>query len=309
LRILVAGGGAFGKEHLKTLTAIGGVSLAVAEPRADERERLNALFALADSDADAVTLIDRFAPDGVVVATPADAHAPLAVAALERQIPVLVEKPVASDTATMRDLCGAAAASNAFLLPGHVLRFSSAHAQLRDILRSGEIGHAVQFISRRYRDASHAQRYADIDPVMMTMIHDIDLAVWFTGGGALSARAVRNPVGRSRSITTAWLEGAQGIVWQLSTAWLHPGPDCPPDRVEIIGTKGSAELVAGSRIDVFGDTHRRVAINVEDDPLRSELECFLSGIRGGKAPAQVSPDDALQGLIAAEMIVGALDRR
>lgn len=306
MKILVAGGGAFGKEHLKTLTAIGGVSLAVAEPRADERQRLHALFALADSDADALALVDRFAPDGVVVATPADAHAPLAVAALARQIPVLVEKPVAPDAATTRGLCDAAAASNAFLLPGHVLRFSSAHAQLLDILRSGEIGAPLQFISRRYRDASHAERYADIDPVMMTMIHDIDLAVWFTGGGALSARAVRNPAGQSRSITTAWLAGARGIVWQLSTAWLHPAADCPPDRVEIVGAKGSAELVAGSHIELFGETRRRIDIDVNDDPLRTELECFLSGIRSGKAPAQVSPEDALQGLIAAEMIVDAL---
>lgn len=309
MKILVAGGGAFGKEHLKTLSAIGDVTLAVAEFRASELELLGTMFRLAERDADAFALIERFQPDGIVVATPASAHAPLAIAALERQIPVLVEKPVTPDTATMRKLCEAATASRAFLLPGHVLRFSSAHRQLLDAMRQGGIGDLVQFNSRRYRDAGHAERYRDVDPVMMTMIHDIDLAVWFTGDGALSARAVRKPAGQSRSITTAWLEGAQGVVWQLSTAWLHPGEDCPTDRVEIIGTKGSAELEAGGHIELFGAARRRIGIDVADDPLRTELECFLEGIRSGNAPTDVTPDDALQGLVAAELVMDALGSR
>lgn len=308
MRILVAGGGAFGKEHLRTLEAIGGLRLAVAESRPAELARLGEAFELADRDEDAFTLVERFKPDGIVIATPAEAHAPLAVAALQRAIPVLVEKPVAPDAATVRRICDAAAASSAFLLPGHILRFSTAHRLLRDVMDSGEIGDLLQFNSRRYRDASHADRYRDIDPVLMTMIHDIDLALWFSGAPALSAQAARSPAGTSQSVTTALLEGASGAVWRLSTAWLHPGPDCPPDRVEIIGTKGSAELEAGGDIVIHGAAVRRIALGRDDDALRRELECFLDGIRSGALHAPVSPRDALDGLVAAEMILEALAR-
>jgi len=117
VKILVAGGGAFGKEHLATLVAMGGVTLAVAETRGEELARLVAMFALADHDADAMALLDRFQPDGVVVATPPVAHAPVAARALEQGIPVLVEKPVAPDSDTMRRLCEAASASPAFPQP------------------------------------------------------------------------------------------------------------------------------------------------------------------------------------------------
>lgn len=308
MRIMVAGGGAFGKEHLKTLTAIGGVTLAVAEPRHDELEALRRAFGPADGDPDAFALLDRFRPDGIVVATPAHAHAPLAVAALKRAIPVLVEKPVTPDAAAMRRLLDVASASRAFLLPGHILRFSSAHRRLHDILAGGEIGELVQFNSRRYRDASHAARYPDVDPVLMTMIHDIDLALWFSGASAVSADAVRRPAGTARSLTTAWLRDSGGTAWQLSTAWLHPGPDCPPDWVEILGTKGSAELVVGSHIDLYGAECRRITFVDIDDPLRAELDCFLADIRFGKSRAPVKPQDAYQGLVAAEMIVEALSR-
>lgn len=308
MKILVAGGGAFGKEHLKTLTAIGGLTLAVAEPRHDELAALRRTFGLMDGDADAFALLERFQPDGIVVATPAKAHAPLATAALERAIPVLVEKPVAPDAATMRLLVDAAAASRAFLLPGHILRFSSAHRRLRDILAGGEIGTLLQFNSRRYRDASHAERYTDVDPVLMTMIHDIDLALWFSGAPAVSADAFRRPAGTARSITTAQLHTSSGATWQLSTAWLHPGPDCPPDRVEIVGTKGSAELAVGSHIDIYGAECRRIPLEDIDDPLRAELDCFLQSIRSGTSSAPVGPQDAYEGLLAAEMVVEALSR-
>ena len=309
MRILVAGGGAFGKEHLKTLTAIGGVTLAVAETQEAELARLGETFTLADQDADFLSLLERFAPDGVVVATPAAAHAPLAIAALQRGVPVLVEKPVTLDTVTMRHLCNVAAASKSFLQPAHILRFSSGHKQLLQVLRQGQIGDLLQFSSRRYRDASHAARYTEIDPVLMTMIHDIDLALWFDGGCPVSVSATRLPKGTSHSLTTARLVSSSGAVWQVSTAWLHPGPDCPPDRVEIVGTRGSAELEVGSHIDVYGETRWRIEVGELDDPLRTELECFLAGIRAGRSHAPVTPEHAQNGLIAAEMIIRELAAR
>jgi predicted dehydrogenase len=306
MKIMVAGGGIFGKEHLRTLSAIGGLTLAVAETRASQLAYLEGMFPLADRDTDAFALLDRFRPDGVVVATPAEAHAPLAGAALERGVPVLVEKPVTADAFAMRELCAIAACSSAFLQPGHILRFSYGHRQLLEILRQGEIGALLRFGSRRYRDASHAARYIDVDPVMMTMIHDIDLALWFDGGSAVSAMAARRPTDMQRSLTTARLESTSGAIWDVATAWLHPGPECPPDCVEILGTQGSAELFVGSHIEVFAQGHRRIELPPDDNALRSELDCFLAGIRAGGSQAPVTPEDALNGLLAAEMILGAL---
>jgi len=307
MKIMVAGGGLFGKEHLKTLSAMVGISVALAEPRAEERERLRNVFGLAEADSDAFTLLERYRPDAVVIATPAEAHAPLAIAALERAIPVLVEKPVAPDAVTMRVLCDAADASSAFLLPGHILRFSAQHRRLKAVLASGAIGELLHFSSRRYRDASHAARYTDIDPVLMTMIHDIDLALWFSGSPAAKvASAFRRPAGTARSVTTACLEAASGAGWQLSTAWLHPNADCPPDRVEIIGTKGSAELLVDRCLTIYSATCERIELDAQYDALRTELDCFLSAIRSGGRQLPVKPRDALDGLLAAEAILKAL---
>lgn len=303
MKVLVAGGGAFGKEHLRALLDMG-VELAVAESRADELERLGALFPVADRDQDAGRLIQRFAPDGIVIATPAVAHAPLAIMALERNIPVLVEKPVAPDSAIMQQLCEAASCSRAFLQPGHILRFSAPHRKLHEIVQEGQIGDLLRIVSRRYRDSSHAERYRDVDPVFTTMVHDIDLALWFDGSDAVDVSARRLPANDFRSLTATEIGSLRGAQWHLSLAWLHPSLDCPPDRVELVGTRGSVEFEAGRGIDLYtAEGHHQLPLASDDDPLRVELEAFLSGIRSGRLVAPVTPEDALRGLLIAERIV------
>jgi hypothetical protein len=42
------------------------------------------------------------------------------------------------------------------------------------------------------RDDSHAVRYPDDDPVLMTLIHDIDIAQWVTGSDFHSIVARRS---------------------------------------------------------------------------------------------------------------------
>jgi predicted dehydrogenase len=147
MRIMVAGGGAFGREHLRALDGIGGLTLSLAELRDDRRAAAVRDFGLADSDADALALLARFRPSGVIVATPVSAHDGLARAALALDIPVLVEKPVVTDAAGMERLCAAEAASRTFLQPGHILRFSAPHRALREILMSGETVLRTYFVS------------------------------------------------------------------------------------------------------------------------------------------------------------------
>lgn len=50
MKILVAGAGAFGREHLRTLAEIGGMTLAVADPRPAARQQIGALFPIALDD-------------------------------------------------------------------------------------------------------------------------------------------------------------------------------------------------------------------------------------------------------------------
>jgi predicted dehydrogenase len=306
LRIAVAGAGLFGREHIRRLAAMEGVELAgLAEPNEEGRARVAAAHGIGLAVADVGELLDRAKPDGLVIATPGPTHLPIARLALARGIPVLLEKPVGMKVAEADELIAAEKASRGFVLPGHVLRFSAQYREALAIVRSGEIGDMVSVSTRRHRDDSHARRYPDVDPVLMTMIHDIDVAVWFTGAGIGSVLALRQPAGSFRSETMATGAGEQSVAWHLTSAWTFPTTETPPDRLEVIGTRGSVELEFGQRIRVFGATPRVVDLKSAppDDELRTELATFADGIRAGAHPGGATLEEARLGLAAADAII------
>ena len=303
MRVLVAGAGLFGREHMALLAAQG-VAIAAADPLPAFADRAQDDFG-AVIGRDAIALMDDFRPDGLIIAAPAAAHLPLAAAGLARGIPVLVEKPVALTSAEAGRIGQLAAASGSFAMPGHVLRFSAQHRALVQAVRDGAVGQVLSVTSRRYRNAAHAVRYADIDPVLMTMIHDIDLALWITGNRAVSARADRVAGRDGRTVTLATLRDSGGGLWHLVSAWTFPGDDAPPDRIEVLGEDGSLELIVGS-----GVTSSAAGRIFDSDPaenaLMAEQATFLDAVRTGTAPSEVTMDDAVAGLVAAEMILADL---
>lgn len=305
MKVLVAGAGLFGREHLSRLHGRPDLILAAADPDAENLRKAEHLYGITDTGADALEMIDGFHPDAVIVATPAAAHVPIALAALEAGMPVLVEKPVAQDSEAAEKLVSAAEASSGFMLPGHVLRFCPWHQRLVELVVSGVIGEVLAIQSRRYRDASHATRYSDIDPIFMTLIHDIDLALWIDGEEPVEAEAVRIPAGSPRSFTSVRARSASGAMWELETAWLHPG-ECPPDRLQVVGALGTIELEPERHIRVHAERSEELVIKERSDPLRRELDWFLSAVATGEKEPPFSPRDAQTGLRVAEMFMGAL---
>lgn len=307
LRIVVAGAGAFGREHLRTLAGMEDVLIAgVADVNMAAARDAAARFGAQSAGSDAVAMIEQLRPDGFVVVTPGPSHVELTCAALRLDIPILLEKPVGLTAADADALIAAERASRAFVLPGHILRFSEHYRMLADIVRSGEIGRVLSVTSRNHRDDMHAVRHADIDPVLMTAIHDIDQAIWITGARLASVLAVRRPEGTFRSETLITATDTGGSAWHISNAWTYPTADALPDRVEVVGDRGSAELELGRSIRVFAVRSREIALPLPDDMLRAEQSYFCRCIVEGRRPEVVTLADARIGLEACDAILRSL---
>jgi len=308
LRIAVAGAGAFGREHLAALARRSDVTIAgVADPHPQARDSARADFRVAAAYADAIAMLDAASPDGLIVATPGPTHVNLAAAALERGIPVLVEKPVGMTAEDIAPLLALEAASRAFVLPGHILRFWEPYCRLAEVIRSGELGPVLSVTGRKHRDESHAVRYPDVDPVLMTMIHDIDLMLWMTGSVLETVYALRNPSDSFRSETFVTGRDGAGALWNLSNAWSLPDA-CPPDRVEVVCVGGTAELVVGEAIRIRGAGARTIEFGgaTADDMLDAEIGHFLGGVRKGAHPGVVTLADARNGLAISDAILRSL---
>ncbi|WP_119269195.1 Gfo/Idh/MocA family protein [Taklimakanibacter deserti] len=311
LKLALAGAGLFGEEHLRVMSRMADVEIAgIADVNAKAAESAAQRYGALDWGTDIIAQLDRRKTDGLIIATPGQTHVPIAKQALERGIPVLVEKPMAMTAAEAATLVEREALSQAFILPGHVLRFSKPHRLIADIVGSGGIGRLLSLTARRYRDDSHALRYPDIDPIMMTMIHDIDLALWMAGAPVHEVLALRNPAHEQRAQTVVTARDRNGAAWTLATAWTFALDAAPPDRLEIVGERGGIDFETGAYLRQYGAKVREIDLAREepDDPLYTEVAYFADRIRSGRPPETVTAKDAHAGLLIAEAALASLSQ-
>ncbi len=308
--MLLAGLGAIGKEHLTQLIEQSDVEVVgVADRNLAAFESIPASLGAAERLTDALRLIDTVEADAIIVAAPAASHVEISARALSRDLCVLLEKPIAPSASAAVPLLEAARKSAGFLMPGHVLRFSQAHVQMVDIIRSRRIGEVIYVNSRRYRDDTHAVRYPGDDPVLTTLIHDIDIAQWVTDSDFHSVAARRSEGVVNRSMTAVLATTTTGVICDLRTAWTFTDGELPPDRVEVVGDRGSVELVVGAGLDVYAEGRRTSYPETgTDDPLRNEQDHFLACVRDRSQAPRLALSEAMVGLTLADAALASLRR-
>lgn len=141
-RIALVGVHGFGEQHLSNLARLqeAGVLdlVAVADPNPPVDGRLGgsvAVFTTLDQ-----LLASGTAPDVVILATPIQTHAPLALAALAAGSDVYVEKPPVASMAQFQDVLAATEASGRLVQVGFQSLGSLALPAIRTSIESGEIG-------------------------------------------------------------------------------------------------------------------------------------------------------------------------
>lgn len=307
VRVLLAGAGTFGREHLAHLSERSDACVAgIADCDPTALAALPGPMGQVRTERDAFRLIETVDADALIIATPNATHVSLAMAALKRGLAVLVEKPVATSAAAAAPLVELLRQTHGLLLPGHVLRFSHDHRRLVGTVKEGRIGRILYVNSRRYRDDSHAVRYTDTDPVLMTLIHDIDLAVWLTGSPFVRVGASRTGAGL-RAMTAIGAVTEDGVRCDLRTAWTFGSGAIPADRLEVVGDRGSIELNVGEGMVLTIDGRQRALPTAAGtDPLGNELEHFLALVRDRTLAPALTLDDALMGLRLADAALAAL---
>ncbi|WP_307834571.1 Gfo/Idh/MocA family protein [Paractinoplanes lichenicola] len=167
-------------------------------------EKLGApLVGVCDSRGDYRALLDEVRPDVVHICTPHDQHVPVALAALERGVHVLLEKPVAN-TIEQADLLVAAAKDHPALKVGVCLqnRYNLTSQAVHELLTSGEMGR-VRGASASvlwHRDAAYyaARPWRGVRErsgggvLINQAIHTLDLVQWLLG----EVTAVRGHAGQ-----------------------------------------------------------------------------------------------------------------
>lgn len=274
VRVGVIGLGIMGATHTANITS-GKVSSARLMAVSDQDvTRFDAYATDVAKFEDAIALMDSGLVDAVIIATPHFSHTPLGIAALERGLHVLVEKPISVHKLDCEQLI--AAWTNPKQIFGAVFnqRCNPQFRKLRELIQCGELGSIQRInwiITNWYRTAAYyksgswrATWKGEGGGVLLNQCpHNLDLWQWLFGmPNKLTALC---QFGRFHDIevedaVTAMMEyddGATGVF--ITSTGEAPGVN----RLEVVADRGRVLLENGKmtfqRTEVSVSEHCRTA--------------------------------------------------
>jgi predicted dehydrogenase len=327
-RIAVVGAGLIGRRHIDAIVASrGAVLAAVVDPQ--DAAGAAALAQGVPLYRDLDTLIAAGGLDGIVLATPNALHVAGGLACIVAGLPVLVEKPLATDVAQAHTLVDAAERAGIPLLVGHHRRHNPLIAAARAMLATGDIGTPVsvqgQFWLMKPDDyfATPWRAQPGAGPIFLNLIHDIDLMRHLLGEitavQAAQSSAVRGHAVEETAVIL--LEFANGVLgtmnvsdtipapwsWELTSGENPAYPVTDQSCYRIGGTLGALEVPSlrlwhqGDDRGWFHPLSTRSSARPAGDPLVLQIEHFARVIRGEEAPL-VSGREGLRTLAVIEAI-------
>ncbi len=221
------------------------------------------------------TILEDRSITAVAVLTPPNTHLEIASQLAEAGKHILLEKPLEVSTARAEQLVATCAAAGVTL--GVVLqhRFKPAAERLTAILQAGALGEIVNCSTsiRLWRPQSYydepgrGTKARDGGGVLMTQgIHTLDLMLSLAGPVVeVSGYARTSPVHRmeTEDLVCAAVRFASGAVGVIdATTAAYPGG---PERIELIGTNGTASLV-GTALSIHYHDGRSEALAADASP-------------------------------------------
>jgi predicted dehydrogenase len=327
VKVGIAGLGRFGKLHAGVLGRFPQVDIAaVFDPLKSELDGVVDRFPDAARFTELEAMLASADIDCLFLVSPEQFHGEQARKAIERGLPTFLEKPLATTSAEGAEIARLARESGVYLQIGFVLRFETQHAFLKQEIAAGKFGDLVTLRLKRNCSRAWFHVYGDrAHSVHETIIHDFDLALWFTGSRASKVYAVERHVSGLTypDACVAIVQLENGTVCTFETSWLVPdrGPanvltetwhGTIDSELEIVGTRQSARLrTLESALQIWTDEvtkHPEPGLWPEVygqivGALREEDAHFVECVQSGRPSIVTSVDDAVEGLRIAEAIM------
>lgn len=303
LRIGVIGAGTMGADHVHTVeTNVPAARVSAVFDADADRARVVARSAGASVASSAESLINSRNVDAVVICSPDSTHAELAKACIAAGKPVLCEKPLAGTAEDSLDVVDAEVrAGRQYVQVGFMRRFDPGYVELRNVLRSGDLG-VPRLVHCLHRNAVAHPTATSEGIVTNSMIHELDIVRWLLDD-EVAGIDVRSPVAAGlRDPQLATIEMRSGV---LVTIEVFVNASYGYDvRCEVVGTGGTASLVPPNGISMRRQGNDGVRVSDDfiarfADAYRLELGAWTEGALIGVVRGPSAWDGHLANVIAA----------
>lgn len=303
LKIAFTGAGYIANIHAQAAQNQPDVELVAVVARfSDKSEAFAEKFGIRCCYTSVEQLLDEGGADALVIGTPNFLHEPQAIAALERGVHVLVEKPMAMNATEAEQICEAAEKSRATLMVAHCWRFDKDVLWLKE--QTDKLGKIIR--TKGYGVHAHwgpsgwfTQKELAGGGAMVDMgIHALDTARFLLGDPQPVSVYARIgtyykdfDVDDTGVIIVTW---DNGTVSYIESGWWQPHSDGPEAATQLYGTQGFGQLfptglelpnVNEEKLDVIdaGFDFPR-AEHCAQSMYNAQMAHFIQCIRSGKMP-------------------------
>src|SRR5438067_1075744 len=253
-------------------------------------------------------LLARPEVTAAIIATDEHLHVDPILAAVERGVPMLIEKPLATDLAESARVLKAIQDAKLDAVVGYTQRFRRRWLAAKEKCRTGALGDVTMVTSRAFMNRLVAidnyKRTDDpttISPMVISGTHALDICMWCLEGKtpvecyARSIDKVLGPLYQGIDATAGMIMFSDGTVHHLSISWAMPVTWPAAVYSLEVGIVGSTGVLT------IDDTHRDIVLAVSKPqgegyaPDESRLVDFM----GSYPPGDMALGE-LRGPMAAE---------
>lgn len=311
LRIAIAGAGQMGVAHAEAFRACGAEVVAVVD-----RDLTRARQLAATCGGAAFATVEealREGPAALSICLPHSLHFDAAMAAAQRKVALLIEKPHCTSLEESRALRQACAERGVPAMAGFTHRFLATSLQLKALIAASRLGRIDLAVDRLVANSlgDHAPAWyreralAGGGIAMIGMIHSIDRLRWLLDAEITRVFALTRPPvssGAVENTALALLEFSNGAQASLIA---HRSPVTGHQRAhryELFGEHLNAHCSVGTfdrqELEFVGPGAPERAVVRDDRPFVTEIREFTSALAAGRAPAP--------GLLEAEIALGVV---
>jgi len=288
LNIAILGLGVMGRNHYRLLNENPDVNVvAVCDVIKDESYKENFYTTVED-------LIANESFDAAIIAVPTFLHKEVSLKLIDKGIHLLIEKPAASNVKDATQILDAAKKANVKCVIGHVERFNPVVSALKEELKDKEI-YSVAIT----RVGPFPPRISDVGVLTDLSVHDIDLVRFITNRNIL-----KQAIFKSQKIHNHYEDNAilsfeleNDIIAEITTNWLTP---FKKRKIEVACKEAyyEADLIAQDLVEYsqYHTNNSYVTRNCfvkKDEPLKKELEAFISFVKGNGMEGLSTVEDSI----------------
>ncbi len=303
VRLAVIGVGYWGPNFVRIMDELPDAEIAyVCDKEAKRFERLSALYPHLTFTSDLESVVRDESVEAVVIATGSDSHFKIALDCLEHGKHVLVEKPLALNSADAARLVEEAERRKRVLLVGHLLRYHRGVEKLKSYIDEGYLGKILYVYTTR---VNLGRIRKEESALWSFATHDVSVVNFLIGSQPHLVTATGQAYLRKEvhDVVFVTLHYADDIMAHLHVSWLDPHKI---RKITIVGDRRMAVLddmetteklrIYDKGVDFtpsYGDYAESLSVRIGDiyipkidmvEPLKVECQHFLDCVTKGTEP-------------------------